>query len=680
MPAKIARLSKAFTLIELLVVIGIIAVLSGAILYSTENAREKARDKQRKDGLEAIRTAAVAYYSDHGEFPTICNDPIDSIPDDPQLDDCEEGVSSNTSYFTSASTDDVTNWFGGGALNDYFHNGKIPLDPNQIAANTVNATKGLASLPGKIASWFTASNNQTNKAGGQVASCSTSSGVVTCTYQIASGSDDVQATHDGTENNTSFNSGTSGIMVGTANNGYFHKAGLRFTNITIPKNTTITSATLKLTPKSSGNPVGWPLNTSTTLNTRITSDIAHSTNPTFSNYNDFLTRLVSAEDYPPAWHHVTDYNNVPGWNDEITKNITVTPIVQREINDSKWSSTSDIINFFWYPQDFHPANIGRIFHSYESDQSKAPVLEITYNAPTPPPAGIISCEAENFTLAGGYLSINPDPFPGSNNGAIWDSGGSPSEDLTPSLAPPGLGTATKQVYVSTAGTYYFWARTRYPSPDFGNNNSFFLKVDSGNYIIVGNEDTTDPNFHWVNFVNNNPSNKINFTLSQGYHTIELRVREDHNKIDKIELTTDPAYVPNNFGASENCPTSPPPPPPSTQCSDGVDNADPEDTLIDLSDPGCENASDDDESNTPPADPPGGGGQPEGDDKCQNACKIGYQLRHDKKWFRIWVYLENKSDPQRVGGPNATCNPTSDEIQNIDPSGTLSLYCIESPPI
>ena len=48
----------------------------------------------------------------------------------------------------------------------------------------------------------------------------------------------------------------------------------------------------------------------------------------------------------------------------------------------------------------------------------------------------------------------------------------------------------------------------------------------------------------------------------------------------------------------------PEPPPLPQCSDGVDNADPEDTLVDLADPGCTDESDDDESDPSPS-PPGG---------------------------------------------------------------------------
>jgi hypothetical protein len=55
--------------------------------------------------------------------------------------------------------------------------------------------------------------------------------------------------------------------------------------------------------------------------------------------------------------------------------------------------------------------------------------------------------------------------------------------------------------------------------------------------------------------------------------------------------------PGCSSSSDNDETDPPPA--ATQCSDGVDNADPEDTLIDLADPGCVNSADDDETNAPP---------------------------------------------------------------------------------
>jgi hypothetical protein len=62
--------------------------------------------------------------------------------------------------------------------------------------------------------------------------------------------------------------------------------------------------------------------------------------------------------------------------------------------------------------------------------------------------------------------------------------------------------------------------------------------------------------------------------------------------------------------NNTCSSAPlPPPPPSPQCSDGVDNADPEDTLVDMADPGCSGSSDNDETNVaPPGTPPAIAGQ------------------------------------------------------------------------
>jgi Glycosyl hydrolases family 39 len=54
-----------------------------------------------------------------------------------------------------------------------------------------------------------------------------------------------------------------------------------------------------------------------------------------------------------------------------------------------------------------------------------------------------------------------------------------------------------------------------------------------------------------------------------------------------------------FPVEASAPAPPPPLPPNPQCSDGVDNADPEDSLVDLADPGCSSPSDNDETNAPP---------------------------------------------------------------------------------
>jgi len=52
---------------------------------------------------------------------------------------------------------------------------------------------------------------------------------------------------------------------------------------------------------------------------------------------------------------------------------------------------------------------------------------------------------------------------------------------------------------------------------------------------------------------------------------------------------------------DDTPPPPPPPPPVYQCGDGEDNDG--DGLVDMNDPGCENADDDDEYNAPPPPPP-----------------------------------------------------------------------------
>lgn len=63
---------KAFTLIELLVVIGIITILSGAIitLVNPASKRQDARDAVRKSDLAVISSALESYYADNYTYPS----------------------------------------------------------------------------------------------------------------------------------------------------------------------------------------------------------------------------------------------------------------------------------------------------------------------------------------------------------------------------------------------------------------------------------------------------------------------------------------------------------------------------------------------------------------------------------------------------------------------------------
>lgn len=56
--------NKGFTLIELLIVISIVGVLAALVTVNLQDARQRARDTQRKSDLRAIRNALELYKND----------------------------------------------------------------------------------------------------------------------------------------------------------------------------------------------------------------------------------------------------------------------------------------------------------------------------------------------------------------------------------------------------------------------------------------------------------------------------------------------------------------------------------------------------------------------------------------------------------------------------------------
>lgn len=62
-------MKRGFTLLELMVVVGIIAVLAGAMIPVFSTTREGARQARAIADADSIKSAALSYHYDTGEWP-----------------------------------------------------------------------------------------------------------------------------------------------------------------------------------------------------------------------------------------------------------------------------------------------------------------------------------------------------------------------------------------------------------------------------------------------------------------------------------------------------------------------------------------------------------------------------------------------------------------------------------
>ena len=186
--------------------------------------------------------------------------------------------------------------------------------------------------------------------------------------QVGDSADDCRAIWKGSD--WVFDATASQISTGYwAAVNFKHGGGMRFTNITIPKGSTITSAYLTLT--------SYTDRSSTVVRSKIRGEDAD--NPSaFSDYSDYSGRpRTSAEvnwDSIPAWTAETEYNSPE-----------IKTVIQEIIDRANWASGNAVV-IFWDDHDDrsdHNSETVRAAYAYDSSSTKAPKLHIEYTPPAP---------------------------------------------------------------------------------------------------------------------------------------------------------------------------------------------------------------------------------------------------------------------------------------------------------
>ncbi len=115
-------------------------------------------------------------------------------------------------------------------------------------------------------------------------------------------------------------------------------------------------------------------------------------------------------------------------------------------------------------------------------------------------------------------------------------------------APTNTGRVTLST-TTTSGTYRVWARVK--AGNIATNDSFYIQIDSGCPILVGNSgQISSTAWTWVDY-SGTTSNKVNTTLTSGNHVVTLIGNETGVAVDKILLTKNTSCIPTGFG--DNCP-------------------------------------------------------------------------------------------------------------------------------
>ncbi|MEK7581524.1 MAG: prepilin-type N-terminal cleavage/methylation domain-containing protein [Patescibacteria group bacterium] len=611
------RTKRGFTLIEILVVVGIMAVLASAILYSTNNAREKGKDARRKGDLQAIATALVAYYADFGHYP-----PTDT-------------TNLNLDYSSYPYNE---NWIPD--LAPYLQ--KIPKDPT---ASLIQQVAMIIKKP--FNSLNTTANNlaQSKNVTGRVAAA----GSVTGT--IVASEDDAKRIR---ENNEFQNTVTDNPMGHPFECAQTRDSYMRFTlNGPIPKDSTVDSATIAFTPR---NDSGVGDNSSNAvapgfIKSRFRAELSTNAQQIVDG-NDWGSRPKTADAGVIKWG-ANSSTPIPVWyptpvNPNDLKSPDLKTIIQDLVNQSGWTNSSLHINIYW--EDDGTTNPG----AYPNCGGRVPVANdgaavglgtapiITINWSTPAPIPDLKGRPESGgTPQGNSINITS----GTNARLSWSVAnstdascsltGGPTTSSAISMAdPPGFDTTNL-----TATTVYDLTCT---GP--GGTGSDTLSVNVSATPLV-----CSPASQTFTLPNANAS----FAASGGTGTYSWSAPNSSN------TTGSGTPFSTSYNTSVGSPFT-------VTVTSGAQNAtcsvivNPEPPII-------------------PPDLPGGSGTGTAcNDKSFIIC---YRVSSNRKNFVLWIQLENTGDPDIYNSPkdSAVCNDNDSTI--VPPPGGSSHYlnyCIRSP--
>ncbi len=94
-----------------------------------------------------------------------------------------------------------------------------------------------------------------------------------------------------------------------------------------------------------------------------------------------------------------------------------------------------------------------------------------------------------------------------------------------------------------SGRYHMFGRIR---ADNTADNSFWIRINDGDWLVWTKNIRVDGAFHWAELVNSP------FSLRQGYNTIDIAVRENGTRLDKLHIDFDNSLPTDAGDAAFNC--------------------------------------------------------------------------------------------------------------------------------